>query len=427
MSRLPRLPAAVRWTVPALLLVATGVSLGRAASSPQQHDLLFKPAIGPVVKVERTTPLRVLPLYNEPGLVSDAELGAVLAQVRPRFDRARLRANYVEHALRAWGIDAEFGDPEVMSGAAMKDFLVDHGKFLASWGPDIRPLLVDEPQGVGIRWGTEECASVHHDHWLACLTEAGTPLDEPIFTPSRKLRTFNDALQQGLRDFRLDERETEWSAMAFGLWIAPVKSWQTGDGRTLSFDLLAQRLIRGHKRFGVCSGTHRLYSLMLLYRLDDDHGILSPAVKSDIRNHLLGVRQNIIDSQFEDGHWPSNWMEGKVAVDKPLADELHRKVIATGHHLEWLAIAPVEFHPPRESLKRAFRWMIDTTVGLPVDSILSQYTFFSHVGNALSLWRMTRPADYWKTWEAAHPEVNVNQPKAGATSAATQAAKPAEH
>ncbi len=75
MSRLPRLPAAVRWTVPALLLAATGVSLGRAASSPQQYDLLFKPAIGPVVKVERTKPLRVLPLYNEPGLVSDAELG----------------------------------------------------------------------------------------------------------------------------------------------------------------------------------------------------------------------------------------------------------------------------------------------------------------------------------------------------------------
>ncbi len=48
--------------------------------------------------------------------------------------------------------------------------------------------------------------------------------------------------------------------------------------------------------------------------------------------------------------------------------------------------------------------MIDTTVGLPVDSILAQYTFFSHVGNALSLWRMTRPADYWKTWEAAHPK-----------------------
>ncbi len=308
MSRLPRLPAAVRWTVPALLLAATGVSLGRAASSPQQYDLLFKPAIGPLCEGRADQAPARAAVVQRTGTGQRRRTGAVLAQVRPRFDRARLRANYVEHALRAWGIDAEFGDPEVMSGAAMKDFLVDHGKFLASWGPDIRPLLIDQPQGVGIRWGTEECASVHHDHWLACLTEAGTPLDEPIFTPSRQLRTFKDALQQGLRDFRLDERETEWSAMAFGLWIAPVKSWQTGDGRTLSFDLLAQRLIRGHKRFGVCSGTHRLYSLMLLYRLDDDHGILSPSVKATFGTTCWGSAKTLSTRSSRTGTGrPTGW------------------------------------------------------------------------------------------------------------------------
>ena len=36
-----------------------------------------------------------------------------------------------------------------------------------------------------------------------------------------------DVLQEALRDFRLDETEVEWSALAFGLWIAPQKTWTT--------------------------------------------------------------------------------------------------------------------------------------------------------------------------------------------------------
>ncbi len=307
MSRLPRLPAAVRWTVPRCCW--------RPPEFPGPRGLVAAAVRSAVQTGDRPgcegradqAPARAA-VVQRTGTGQRRRTGAVLAQVRPRFDRARLRANYVEHALRAWGIDAEFGDPEVMSGAAMKDFLVDHGKFLASWGPDIRPLLIDQPQGVGIRWG-DRGVRFGAPRPLAGLPHGGRDAARRTdFHPLPPVANFKDALQQGLRDFRLDERETEWSAMAFGLWIAPVKSWQTGDGRTLSFDLLAQRLIRGHKRFGVCSGTHRLYSLMLLYRLDDDHGILSPSVKADIRNHLLGVRQNIIDSQFEDGAGrPTGW------------------------------------------------------------------------------------------------------------------------
>jgi hypothetical protein len=76
-----------------------------------------------------------------------------------------------------------------------------------------------------------------------------------------------------LRDFRLDERETEWSVMSFALWMAPQKTatWHNGQGRQITFDMLAERLMRNHKRDGVCLGTHRVYSLMLLVRLDDQN------------------------------------------------------------------------------------------------------------------------------------------------------------
>jgi hypothetical protein len=394
------------WLVQFVFVGSLLVSYSGVFASPTPVQPLLGKFQPPVVPIPRTKPLRLAPLYNEPTLVSDDELGKVLAQVRPRFEMKRLRPNFVEHALRAWGVDAEFADPKVMSGKQMKDFLVDHGKWLAAWGADTSPLLNDADLGVNIRWGVEEGGSVHHDHWLACLTEAGVSLDEPVFTPSNKLHTIADVVEQALRDFRLDERETEWSAMAFGLWIAPTKSWQSADGRTLSFDLLARRLIRGHKRLGVCNGTHRLYSLMLLYRLDDEYKLLDPVVKREIRDHLMGVRDNLIASQFEDGHWPTNWMEGKAAVEKPVDDALFRKVIATGHHIEWMGIAPQEFHVPRSQLEKSFRFIIDTTISRPTEEVLGHYTFYSHVVAALSNWRGTRAADFWRTYEAAHPEVN---------------------
>ena len=389
------------------LIVVVGIVASLAAGSTQTRQKLLTEVGGtrfaPVVEITRESPLIIEPLYDDPRVVSDEDLAAVLLKVQPRFPHEKLKPNFVEHALRTWWLKAKFADPKVMSGEALKEFLTDHGQYLASWGESIPPLLQDESTGVAIRWGKEEGASVHHDHWLACLTEAGIGLHESVFTPSRS-REISDVLQEALRDFRLDEAEVEWSAMAFGLWIAPQKTWTTRDGRVLSFDLLADRLMRGHKRFGVCSGTHRLYSLVVLLRLDDDFDVLSDETRERIMGHLRTVRDLIAVCQFEDGHWPSNWSDGEPALKDPIDDELYKKVIATGHHLEWMAIAPLELHVSREQILKASAWCVRTTKEQSASDIAGRYTFFSHIGNALALWRKTHPADFWMKWEAEHPD-----------------------
>jgi hypothetical protein len=284
----------------------------------------------------------------------------------------------------------------VRSGEELALFLTDTGRFLESWGEDIRPLLQEQPTGVAIRWGQEKCGSVHHDHCLASLTEAGATLDLPVYGMSRHNSTLADVLQESLRDFRLDERETEWTALAFGLWLPPHRHWIGGDGREYSFDLIAKRLMRGQKEIGVCSGTHRVYSLMVMIRLDDKFPeTLSDPVRADVYAYLTEVRDSIIASQFPDGHWPSNWPDGADAVKNPVEDDLSKKVIATGHHLEWLAIAPRDLHPPDEQIRKAFRWAIDTTVAQTHQEILDRYTFFSHIGSAGALWRKTTPGAFW--------------------------------
>ncbi|MBI1348982.1 hypothetical protein GC163_22140 [bacterium] len=366
-------------------------------------------AIEPL-QVPRSTPLVIEPLYDDPELVSDEELAAVLWKVQPRFPQSHLKPNHVEHALRTWSVRATFHDPEVMSGRDMEEFLTDHGRFLASWGNETTPLLSEFDDGVSVRWGRLEGGSVHHDHWLASLTEAGVTIDEPVFTPNGRDHSIRDVLQRSLRDFRVDEVETEWSALAYGLWLPPQSSWTIRDGRTVSFDLLASRLMRGERSLGVCSGTHRVYSLMVLIRLDDEYQILSPAARASVWSYLEGVRDAIIASQFPDGHWPSNWPQGANALTNPAPDELFKQVIATGHHLEWLAIAPRELHPPHDQILKAADWVIRTTREQSQSDILARYTFFSHVGNALALWRHTHPVDFWTAWEANHPDYAPAEP-----------------
>ena len=230
-------------------------------------------------------------------------------------------------------------------------------------------------------------------------------LKTPVYSPGRRNATIHTVLDQALRDFRLDERETEWTALAFGLWIAPQNQWVGGDGRHYSFDLLSQRLRRGQKELGVCSGTHRVYSLMALIRLDKEFDVLSDAEYENAWGYLESVRDRIVDSQFPDGHWPSNWPDGKSAVEKPVADEFKTIVIATGHHLEWLSIAPKELHPPEETIQRAMQWIVKTTKEQPQQTILDNYTFFSHIGKAAAMWRKTSPEAFWEAWEKEHPFV----------------------
>ncbi len=355
------------------------------------------------VPIPREEPYRVKPLYNRPDIVSDEALAAVLEKIQPRFSPREMKPNHIEHALRTWGVTATFQNPNAVSGQGMLEFLTDHGAYIESWGKEVRPILEEKPTGIRIRWGAETGASYHHDHWLACVTEAGASLNTPVYGPSRRDDTLYDVVQESLRDFRLDEREVEWTAMAFGLWIAPTREWVGSGGREYSFDLIAERLLRGHKNLGVCSGTHRVYSLMLLLRLDEEFDVLTDAMHAKVYAHMENVRDLIIASQFPDGSWPGNWPDGKDAVDNPIEEELYKKIISTGHQLEWLSIAPPALQPPEEQVRKAVDWIVEVTKSQTRAEIKQRFTFFSHVGVALANWRQVHPADFWREWEKTHP------------------------
>ena len=360
------------------------------------------------VTLQSTQAATVNSLYDDADVVSDEELAAVLKKILPRFSRDHLRPNLVEHALRTWGSEIEFTNPDFISGPQMKEFLTDMAKFADSWGKNVNPLMVANDGGIHVRYAEHSSDSVHHDHTLAALTEAGLSLDDSVYTTARHMHV-RDILTEALRDFHLDERETEWSVMSFALWLAPQKTtiWHNGEGRKISFDMLAERLMRNHKRDGVCLGTHRVYSLMLLIRLNDDSGgqLISIETRQQIMAYLSAVRDLIVASQNPDGSWPSSWTDGTDSIAKVDTNEpTSKRVIATGHHLEWLSIAPIELHPPRDQIVKAADWLIANVEATTQNEIDSNYTYYSHVGKALAMWRNTSPAEFWTEWRTVHPD-----------------------
>lgn len=384
----------------------------------RQHEVIAKMTRQPVeldVDLSKTACGNVGPLYDDLDVISDDDLAIVLKKIVPRFSRSHLRPNLVEHALRTWGSKIIFHNADAISGPQMADFLTDTSKYIESWGQNNPPLMEDTPQGVYVRWAEDSSASVHHDHTLAALTESGLALDAPVFTTARSLHV-RDVLSEALRDFRLDDRETEWSAMSFALWLGPqhTHSWHNGDGRQITFDMLAERLMRNHKRDGVCLGTHRVYTLMLMLRLDEQQNgaLISTETKSTIMDYLQVSRDAIIASQSADGSWPANWTDGAEAEAKADPNEpAHKRVIATGHHLEWLSIAPPELHPPREKILSAAKWLVNNVKETPQSEIDKNYTFYSHVGKALAMWRKTSPAEFWEKYRIEHPECETFEPR----------------
>jgi hypothetical protein len=73
--------------------------------------------------------------------------------------------------------------------------------------------------------------------------------------------------------------------------------------------------------------------------------------------------------------------------------------------LEYLAFAPEQFQPPRESIIRAGQWLARAFVEETPKELEKNYGPFSHAARALCLWRGQEPWDAWQRINAPTPAV----------------------
>ncbi len=371
-------------TLQAVILTTTGAwAAWRVVEFNQRRAL---PAL-------RNEPLPIRPRFDNPLIVSDEQLKQTLKRLTPRFRGKKSPISTIDHALRFWGFRAKFSDPEALSGKEMHRLLVDHERFVEVYGKDAKPLLLDE--GAGVRYRTQEgsLSSSHFDHTLACLAEVGTPLDYNIRTPTR-VTTVRAAVEQSLRDFSLNQFEYEWNAIVYALYMKPPGHWTTREGQEMTFDRLADRIMRERLPHGVCRGNHRMHALVVILRADEIEPILTEAGRRRVLDYLKDVTALLVSTQRTDGSWEPDWQEPPAKnpnSDGKKVSDVATRLLVTGHALEWWALAPAEVLPPRETLVRAGQWTVKAVETLDSETLLRQFGPLSHAGRALALWRAKWP------------------------------------
>lgn len=349
-----------------------------------------RPGFGPRLPRFATAPSEVRSLHAEPLVVSDEQLSAVLQKLRPRLNTPQPKINYVDHALRFWGLNDSPADDGCFSGEELRKLLTDDSRFTAAWGPKTRPLLRVRDGGVAIRTQQGNATASHVDHTLATLAEVGTPLDFPLVSRQGESNV-GELLRQAVRTLDVNQPEYEWTVLAVALYAVDGKPWVAADGDRVDFDRLARRLMRQQYVQGVCFGNHRLYTLAALLQLNEQKPLLSSETRAEIVRHLTEATQRLVRSQAPAGHWDGGWSNpdapARERAKESDLDDTARRLLATGHALEWWAIAPSEVQPPRETVVRAGQWLVAQVDRLDDEAIMKNYTFLTHVGRALCLWR----------------------------------------
>lgn len=375
-----------RWTLPLLvLLAALGIyrlAVGAATSST-------KAALPNV-------PWQIKPLINEPLVASDAELTRILTRMVP--PTAPVNTNNFVHGLRLWGVDAQFPDSKLSESNELRQYFLDDRVYRQWNGPHVPALFELSAQGLRARSYDDSrlnrgSSSFHTNDLLATLAEVGTPLDTTM-----QLRTGESHVRQladtALRDFHLSQHEFEWTVISYARYYFPQKRFKNKFGETITVDDLVDLCVDRPMGIGPCNGLHRLEALIVMYRADEQARVLSHSSRQKLLQHLAQVSVRLIESQTDAGYWTRHWPQGVAGqVDKEAT--VYDKLLVTGHHLEWLALAPIEVQPPREHIIRAARWTVKTMLEIEDTNIAQHYGPFTHAARAICLWRGREAGEVW--------------------------------
>lgn len=298
------------------------------------------------------------------------------------------------HALRLWGATDEIPDRSCVSGPKMLSALLNHDSFSEMF-PGSNQLLFNSSFGLGVRVGIDREMIRHTDGYLSILGEVGIPT-QTVIDLGDETNTVADVLQESIMRFQLDQYELEWTAVAYASYLPPVNSWTNRFGEKYSFDQLAEKLLDSRDGAGTCYGTHAIYSLCYLVRVDEEQTILSKGVRDRIIRRLKQIATILEKSQYFTGCWENNWyveppIDRNESGHPPVAPKI--LIRSTGHHLEWMAIAPADVRPADACIRSACRFVANEILALPQTKLQEAFCPATHAVRALCLHHNVEPAE----------------------------------
>lgn len=293
---------------------------------------------------------------KEPIFAADSEIAALLIKLcaRPPFDAAD--GPSLCHFLLGYGL-APIPVSDLQSGENIVRALTDTDYGRASFG---QSLLVKTRYGVRYKLLTEnrprsQQGESHRDLFLASFAQVGVPLSASLHVNGETF-ALHDVLADSFATFDLDARELAWTAIAYAIYLPPIRDWCNRDGHSFSFDDLADRLMRTSLSESSCGGTHILMALTAILRRDEDANILSPRARDEVRGFLQKLVKTAEDAQAADGSWTLGW-HSKSAIQPALLKSPMYKMTVTGHLLEWLTFLPKECQPNPSVYANASLWL----------------------------------------------------------------------
>jgi hypothetical protein len=332
----------------------------------------------------RNEPLRVSGATKHLIPLSTDEYRVLSALVQPPRKHGRLTNSYLLHLLRVHGLDEQLQGSELRSGEQIK---------IALTGDDLgRRLLGNSPLArtpYGLRYPTREQTSIemdrsleeHRDQVLASLGELGLPLSQPIVSGQSK-GSLRQVLEDSVANFYLKQRELAWTTLAYSLYLPPQKSWTNRFGETFTFDDLASAMMDVRLDEQSCAGTHSLYSLTILARVDRQSPVLSDTVRVRLGNRLERAVAAAVHAQDADGSWHPGWNRDLLPEGVPRfwspVDDARNRLIATGHLAEWFLYLPAELAPPDRVLIRAAGWIRTKLLAATADDVEQSFCPYTH-------------------------------------------------
>jgi hypothetical protein len=227
----------------------------------------------------------------------------------------------------------------------------------------------------------------HRDELLSTLAECGVSLDEPLLVGGSSY-TVRDILNQSVYDY-IDDGSAEFSAVAFAHYLSNDHEYNDRLGTPVTFDKLIDALTTSRHGDGLCQGTHKCYALACILNVDQRFHCLSTAAESKAHAYLKEAAALLQRAQHSDGAWRSDWSSGIACTRPASASECWGDdVLATGHHLEWLAICPYDLLD-EAAIQSAILFLGQNLHTASDTDIADMYLQYSHAVRALLLWQLS--------------------------------------
>jgi hypothetical protein len=304
------------------------------------------------------------------------------AMAKCRLGDSDSKVAVLAHGLMLWGPVAD-RQREPLVGSPLIEQILDNEKYREAYGTR-HPLLIRTRYGARFADQRDELTTEerldresHVGQLLSILGECGVPLSSPIRTAEGPATLMN-VLDDLVANFTLDH-ELDWSLAALALYLPPRRSWCNKFGTEFTFDQLAEHLLdRPLGQGSPCCGTHTLYTLAILLQVHRQEGILQQSTVGRLTGYLKAARERLIQNQTQDGFWTTDWAAVSDAHPDLGKDGVVQAIWMTGHHLDWMAIVPVDCRVPESGLRRAAEIVCRRTAATDSGQTLANCCYYFH-------------------------------------------------